>query len=86
MLRCAQPSRRSETKTVLQGTDDRMKYRDAIKLLEGDGWSLERTAGSHMQFRHPRKPGTVTVPGGGKLGSEVPPGTLNSLLKQAGLK
>ncbi len=68
------------------GADDGMKFRDAIKLLEGDGWCLERTAGSHMQFRHPQKPGTVTVPGGGKLGSEVPLGTLNSLLKQAGLK
>ncbi|MEK6261422.1 MAG: type II toxin-antitoxin system HicA family toxin [Planctomycetota bacterium] len=63
-----------------------MKYRDAIKLLEADGWFLERTAGSHLQFRHPHKPGTVTVPGGGKLGNDVPAGTLNSLLKQAGMK
>ena len=63
-----------------------MKYSDAIKLLEADGWFLERTAGSHMQFRHPQKSGTVTVPGGGKLGHEVPPGTLNSILKQAGMK
>ena len=63
-----------------------MKYRDVIKLLEVDGGFLERTAGSHLQFRHPTKLGTVTVPGGGKLGNEVPPGTLNSILKQAGLK
>lgn len=63
-----------------------MKYRDAIKLLEADGWFLERTAGSHLQFRHPHKLGTVTVPGGGKLGNDVPPGTLNSILKQAGMK
>jgi len=63
-----------------------MKYRDVIKSLEVDGWFLERTVGSHMQFRHPQKPGTVTVPGGGKLANEVPPGTLNSILKQAGLK
>ena len=47
-----------------------MKYRDAIKLLEADGWFLERTVGSHLQFRHPQKPGTVTVPGGGKLGTK----------------
>jgi predicted RNA binding protein YcfA (HicA-like mRNA interferase family) len=42
--------------------------------------------GSHMQYRHATKPGSVTVPAGGKLSREVPPGTLNSVLKQAGLK
>ncbi len=63
-----------------------MKYRDAIKLLEADGWFLDRSSGSHLQFRHPVKPGTVTVPGGGKMGYDVPPGTLNSILKQAGMK
>jgi predicted RNA binding protein YcfA (HicA-like mRNA interferase family) len=63
-----------------------MKYRDVIKLLEADGWFLERSVGSHLQFRHSTKPGTVTVPSGGRLGNEVPPGTLNSILKQAGLK
>jgi predicted RNA binding protein YcfA (HicA-like mRNA interferase family) len=63
-----------------------MKYRDLIKRLEAEGWYLERTVGSHMQFRHPTKPGTITTPGGGKLAKDVPPGTLNSILKQAGLK
>lgn len=63
-----------------------MKYRDVIKRIEGDGWCLERTVGSHRQYRHPTKAGTLTVPAGGKLAKEVPPGTLNSILKQAGLK
>jgi predicted RNA binding protein YcfA (HicA-like mRNA interferase family) len=63
-----------------------MKYRDAIKMLEADGWYLQRVTGSHMQFRHPTKPGTVTVSAGGKLGRDIRPGTLNSILKQAGLK
>ncbi|MCK4850165.1 MAG: type II toxin-antitoxin system HicA family toxin [Phycisphaerae bacterium] len=63
-----------------------MKYRDVIKRIEAEGWYVERTIGSHMQFRHRTKPGTVTVPAGGKLAKEVPPGTLNSILKQAGLK
>ena len=63
-----------------------MKYREVIKLLEADGWFLERTVGSHLQYRHPQKSGTVTVAGGGKLGNEVPPGTLNSIFKQASLK
>ncbi|MCH7527370.1 MAG: type II toxin-antitoxin system HicA family toxin [Planctomycetes bacterium] len=63
-----------------------MKYRDLIKRIEADGWHVERSVGSHMQFRHPEKPGTITVPAGGKLAKEVPLGTLNSILKQAGLK
>jgi len=63
-----------------------MKYRDLVKRLEADGWHVERTVGSHMQFRHPQKPGTVTVPAGGKQSHDVPPGTMNSILKQAGLK
>jgi predicted RNA binding protein YcfA (HicA-like mRNA interferase family) len=61
-------------------------YRQVIKRIEDDGWYRERTAGSHLQYRHPTKPGTVTVPGGGKLSRDVPLGTLNSILKQAGLK
>jgi predicted RNA binding protein YcfA (HicA-like mRNA interferase family) len=63
-----------------------MKYRDVVKMIEADGWVLERIAGSHQQYRHPTKSGTVTVPAGGKMSREVPPGTLNSILKQAGLK
>ncbi len=63
-----------------------MTYRKLVKILEEDGWFLERVSGSHMQYRHPTKPGTVTVPSGGKMAKEVPPGTLNSVLKQAQLK
>ena len=61
-----------------------MKVREVIRRLERDGWELARTRGSHRQFRHPRKPGTVTV--AGKLGEDLPPGTLSSILKQAGLR
>ncbi|MFZ0704618.1 MAG: type II toxin-antitoxin system HicA family toxin [Candidatus Korobacteraceae bacterium] len=61
-----------------------MKVRDVIKKLELDGWRLDRTKGSHRQFRHPSKSGTVTVAGHPSV--EVPPGTLNNILKQAGLK
>jgi len=63
-----------------------MKYRDVVRLVEADGWRLERTAGSHQQYRHSTKPGTVTIPAGGKMSKDVPPGTLSSILKQAGLK
>jgi predicted RNA binding protein YcfA (HicA-like mRNA interferase family) len=61
-----------------------MKVRETIRLIEADGWYHVRTKGSHRQFRHKAKPGTVTI--AGKLGVDVPIGTLNSILKQAGLK
>lgn len=61
-----------------------MKVGELIRFLEQDGWKLVRTKGSHRQFKNPSKPGTVTVEG--KPSLDVPPGTLNSILKQAGLK
>ena len=61
-----------------------MKVREAIKKLEQDGWYLKRTKGSHRQFKHPVKSGTVTV--SGKLSKEVPIGTLKSIWKQAQIK
>ena len=61
-----------------------MKVREVIRLLQQDGWYHVRTRGSHRQFQHPEKSGTVTV--AGKLGLEIPPGTLNSILKSSGLK
>lgn len=62
----------------------RLKVRDLVKALEADGWYLVRTRGSHRQYRHAKKAGTVTV--AGKPSLDIPPGTLNSILKQAGLK
>ena len=61
-----------------------MKVRDVLKLLESDGWFHVATRGSHMQYKHEKKSGRVTVPG--KHSDELAPGTLNSILKQAGLK
>ncbi len=61
-----------------------MKVRDVLKLIEQDGWYLVRTRGDHRQYKHDRKRGLVTVPG--KLGDDLAPGTLGSILKQAGLK
>jgi predicted RNA binding protein YcfA (HicA-like mRNA interferase family) len=61
-----------------------MKVREAIKLAEDDGWFHVRTKGSHRQFKHPTKPGIVTI--AGNLGVDIPKGTMNSILKQAGLK
>jgi predicted RNA binding protein YcfA (HicA-like mRNA interferase family) len=61
-----------------------MKIRDVLKLLKDDGWYLVVTHGSHRQFKHATKKGRVTVPG--KPGDDLPIGTLNSVLRQAGLK
>ncbi len=61
-----------------------MKVKELIELLEKDGWFQIRQKGSHRQFHHPTKLGTVTV--SGKLSVDIPIGTLNSVLKQAGLK
>jgi predicted RNA binding protein YcfA (HicA-like mRNA interferase family) len=57
---------------------------ELMRLLSDDGWRLVRTKGSHRQFKHQNKPGTVTV--AGKPSLDIPPGTLNAILKQAGLK
>jgi len=61
-----------------------MKVGEMIRLLEENGWILVRTKGSHRQFKHPIKSGRVTVAGKPSIG--IPPGTLNSILKQAGFK
>jgi predicted RNA binding protein YcfA (HicA-like mRNA interferase family) len=61
-----------------------MKVKDVIRLLEGEGWFLVATRGSHRQYKHPVRPGRVTV--AGKPSDDLAPGTLNSILKQSGLK
>lgn len=61
-----------------------MNVREAIQTVERDGWFIARTTGSHRQFKHPVKPGLVTI--AGKPSDELAPGTANSILKQAGLK
>jgi predicted RNA binding protein YcfA (HicA-like mRNA interferase family) len=61
-----------------------VKIRKVIKLIEDDGWYLARTKGDHRQYKHPAKKGLVTI--SGKLNDDVGKGTLNSILKQAGLK
>lgn len=53
------------------------------KLLKADGWVLKSCVGSHFQYIHPEKSGKVTVP---NHKGDIPKGTANSILKQAGLK
>ncbi|MCP1121581.1 type II toxin-antitoxin system HicA family toxin [Robbsia andropogonis] len=60
-----------------------MNSANLIKQIKADGWFLVHTVGSHQQFKHPTKLGKVTVPHPKK---DLPIGTVNSILKQAGLK
>ena len=61
-----------------------MKVRDILKLIEADGWYRVPAKGSHRQYKHPAKPGRVTI--AGHPSHDLAPGTLNSILKQAQLK
>jgi predicted RNA binding protein YcfA (HicA-like mRNA interferase family) len=61
-----------------------MKVGDLLRRLLDDGWFLAATRGIHRQFKHPTKPGRVTV--AGKPSDDLAPGTVNSILKQAGLR
>ena len=61
-----------------------MKVRDLITQIEYDGWRLVQTKAGHRRYHRPSKPGTVTV--AGEANVDIPPGTLNNVVKQAGLK
>ncbi len=61
-----------------------MNAAQVIRLLKNDGWVLKDRKGSHKQFVHPIKRGKITAADPGK--KEIPPGTLNSILRQSGLK
>jgi len=59
-----------------------MKNADVIRMLEADGWQLQRIEGSHHRFAHPAKPGRVTVPHPTR---DIPLPALRSIYRQAGL-
>lgn len=62
-----------------------MKVKEVIKMIEKDGWYLDRQKGSHRQYKHPKKRGLVTI-AVHKMSDEIAKGTLNSIMKQAELK
>ncbi|HYU60435.1 MAG TPA: type II toxin-antitoxin system HicA family toxin [Solirubrobacterales bacterium] len=61
-----------------------MKVRDIIKIIERNGWYQVRQRGSHRHYKHPSKPGLVTIPG--KRSQDLYPEMVASILRQAGLK
>ena len=60
-----------------------MRSSEVIRLLMADGWYVHNIRGSHHQFKHPRRPGKITVP---HPKSELPIGTARNIFKQAGMK
>ena len=60
-----------------------MRFREIEKLVTEDGWYRYDVHGSHYQYKHPQKPGRVTIP---NHPGDIPPRVVNSILKQAGLK
>jgi predicted RNA binding protein YcfA (HicA-like mRNA interferase family) len=58
-----------------------VKIREVIRMVEQDGWFFVRQRGSHRQYKHPTKPGTVTI--SGHPGDDVDPRNLASVLRQA---
>lgn len=61
-----------------------MRAREILKKLKADGWYEVEQRGSHVQLKHPTKPGKVTVPDHGS--KDIPTGTLKQIMKQAGLE
>jgi predicted RNA binding protein YcfA (HicA-like mRNA interferase family) len=61
-----------------------VKPGELLRILQDDGWPPVAARGSHRPFKHPTKPGRVTVPG--RPSDDLAPGTLNSVMKQSGLK
>lgn len=61
-----------------------MKVREVIKMIESDGWYQVKARSGHRQYKHPHKRGRVTI--AGHPNDDLAPGTLNSVVKQAGLK
>jgi predicted RNA binding protein YcfA (HicA-like mRNA interferase family) len=62
-----------------------MKYKEIIRKIEDDGWYQARQKGSHRSYKHKTKPGIITI-AYHRLSDEIPRGTLNSILRQAGFK
>ena len=88
VLQCHLGKRECQTPAVCWGDPDGalppMKVRQVIRLIESRGWRMDRIRGSHRQYKHPDRPGVVTI--AGRPGDDLAPGTLSSILKQAGMK
>ena len=60
-----------------------MTFKELEKIIKADGWEYQYTRGSHFYYKHKTKSGKVTIP---NHSGDIPTGTLNAILKQAGLK
>ena len=70
-------------RVIIYTGGEKMKFREIEKLILQDGWYFKTAKGSHYHYKHPTKPGKVTIP---KHGGDLDPKTVKSILEQAGLK
>jgi predicted RNA binding protein YcfA (HicA-like mRNA interferase family) len=71
----------------LRRTASSMTYRELIEKVAAKGWYFARSGkGGHMIYKNSSMPGSIVIAHGGKLNREVPIGTANAVLRQAGLK
>lgn len=68
---------------IISTRGEGMKFREIEKIILNDGWYLKNIKGSHHQYKHPTKPGKVTIPN--HIG-DLDKTTVKSILMQAGLK
>ena len=59
-----------------------VRFKEVEKRILADGWRLVSQVGSHRQYKHPTKPGKVTIP---KHNGDIPPIVVKSIWKQAGI-
>jgi predicted RNA binding protein YcfA (HicA-like mRNA interferase family) len=69
--------------SIYERIDLEMKVKELLRQLQDEGWVRKDQKGSHLQLVHPSRKGKITVP---VHGGDIPKGTLNAILKQAGLK
>jgi len=82
-LRCGRAPDSGAVRTASYRPGVPVKVKEAIRVVEDAGWELARTRGSHRQYRHPNRPGLVTI--AGKPSDTLHPKTWASIVKQAGL-
>lgn len=70
-------------RVIIYTGGEEMRFREIEKIILNDGWYLKNVKGSHNQYKHPNKPGKVTIP---NHSGDLDPITIKSILRQAGLK
>ena len=59
-----------------------MKFKEIERIIKNNKWVIVRATGSHCQYKHPDKKGTVTI---ACHSSDIPKEIIYSILEQANL-